>query len=375
MELYRTQRHAPATPLVSTLRETVQQSSSTNAPSPSLVNNRIGSASATAMEKHRRQLRRLERETSSTSEPVVGAPPAQPSWRRSVLKRLLGPFRRDTSSPSSVVRPMMMNAPLNPLDPAMLDEIQRDITGAVAGLGGACLGLHADELADSSTLRSFVERHTHRVLGGAPEWVRLLGLLAAKKVHRWVVPQYAVSSSSDYMLPLETAAAPLNPLPRSPVVPPLPMITAVEPLSLPLAVEAPTPTTTTIDAPDSLTSLPLPPTDPLLATPKRARGTSSHERRNVKPKTTEAESPKKNHNTKKTIPVPSSSSTVHKEQVDETISSNGQTIVQTRPSKKRHHRVAAAKSDPRGTESRNILDVVPDEPSSIVVPSVCAAAS
>lgn len=130
----------------------------------------------------------------------------------------------------------------------MLSEIQRDLTGAVAGLGGACLGLQAHELAESSTLQSFVERHTHKILGNAPEWVRLMGLLAAKKVHRWVVPQHAVSSSqaeAAYLLPLE-----------SPSPMPMAMLDVPRPLEANSVPEEATPAATALPVTEATTIIP-----------------------------------------------------------------------------------------------------------------------
>lgn len=88
-------------------------------------------------------------------------------------------------------------------DPEVLQEIQQDVSEALVYIGGNLLGLSPLDLHESSGLHKLVSRNM-RWIQNTPDWMKLIGMLIAKKCNNTVQSRLMIlptSSSSLQLLP------------------------------------------------------------------------------------------------------------------------------------------------------------------------------
>lgn len=142
-----------------------------------------GSVSRTKMQRHINALRR----NNVTTEPLrPGVPIGPPSMMMGVTKNGAGAsfFHRMMS--------FQQNPNGTPEDQDVIREFDHDVANAIVSLGGSFLGLPQDELVSSPGMRKLVARNI-RWFQNTPDLVKLMGLMAAKKLNQWVERRHLVS--------------------------------------------------------------------------------------------------------------------------------------------------------------------------------------
>lgn len=124
--------------------------------------------SKTATEKHRRMIRKL----MSTSSDAHGPPKATWSERFTGSWSQWLPFTGSSQSSSLT-------------DPEVIAEFDRDISRVVTHVTGRWMGLSDTELQQSPALRQLVSRNM-RWFQHTPDWMKLMGIVVAKKVNSLV---------------------------------------------------------------------------------------------------------------------------------------------------------------------------------------------
>lgn len=187
MDLYRSQYGHPSAKAVGTT--TTQPSMD----APVQVMRNVG---RTQLEKHAIKMRQLAQAMVSNSSAT--RPPAlkrakidpatvgflnntsshtNPTWRQKAMERLIGSFQLSSSA----------SAP-GEEDQIIMRELDRDVARALVHTGGKALGIHPDELYNSPGLQKLVARNM-QWFNQAPDWLKLAGLCAAKKLNGYLQPE------------------------------------------------------------------------------------------------------------------------------------------------------------------------------------------
>lgn len=155
---------------------------------------RMTNVSKNKAKEHSRQLSHLSRLQQSHS-PSSGAltkkssssSSSTPSWRRNPLGRIIDSLKRSpmSSSPSSI----------NNSDPDIVLEFDRDISEFLVSVSGSFLGMNPNELMQSNGLRQLIARNM-RWFQNTPDWMKVIGLLVAKKFNGEVRTRNALIEST-----------------------------------------------------------------------------------------------------------------------------------------------------------------------------------
>ena len=134
---------------------------------------RMGGAPKSKMQKHLQLLRRH----GITTQPI------QPGV----------PIAAATSSNANTQqqpwRTLWSAARLSNEDHDVVRELDQDVAGALVAVGGTLMGLPTEELLRSPGMRKLVARNI-QWFQGTHDLVKLLGLMAAKKLNQWVQRRY-----------------------------------------------------------------------------------------------------------------------------------------------------------------------------------------
>lgn len=131
----------------------------------------VGGVSKTKMQKHLQMLRRH----GVVTEPVQPGVPIQ------------GPLMMGTPSPPSSSSWKQLWSPnrMSSEDHEVVRELDQDVAGALVAVGGTLMGIPAQDLLHSPAMRKLVARNI-RWFQGTHDIVKLVGLMAAKKLNQWV---------------------------------------------------------------------------------------------------------------------------------------------------------------------------------------------
>lgn len=159
----------------------------THAAQPSSVMTRLGSTSKSKMQRHLQLLRRHQ----------VVTDPVQPGVPISAA-RLLANNNHSEPTGGGLLRRLLFtsrqhNTQSNTEDVDVIREFDNDVAGALLSVGGTFLGLPQEELMASPGMRKLVARNI-RWFQSTPDIVKLVGLLAAKKMNQWVTLQQQLRS-------------------------------------------------------------------------------------------------------------------------------------------------------------------------------------
>lgn len=137
----------------------------------------FGGVPKSRMQKHVQLLRRH----GVVTEPIVPGQPIAPATFVSPSKngwtQLLWSPQRATTEDTDVVR-----------------ELDQDVAQALVAVGGTMLGIPTHELLRSPGMRKLVARNI-RWFQGTPDLVKMVGLMAAKKLNQWVARRYGLELS------------------------------------------------------------------------------------------------------------------------------------------------------------------------------------
>lgn len=170
-----------------------------------IVKNGFKSASMTKMKKHvdlinKMDLKKTMPANSSNSNMRAlsssSSPPAQ-SFLTSLMKHVLP--SSSASSPSLSRMTPDGNAMREDVD--VVREFDQDVATALVCLGGSFLGLPQEDLLESPGMRKLVARNI-RWFQGTPDVLKLLGLMAAKKLNQMVNKQTIQNNNNKRALSL-----------------------------------------------------------------------------------------------------------------------------------------------------------------------------
>lgn len=142
---------------------------------------RMTAVSKNKAREHSRQLSQLSRLQQSrspshgavTKKSASSSSSSTPSWRRNPISRIIDSLKRSPDPSSS------MNAVPNH-DPDIVLEFDRDISEFLVSVSGSFLGMNPNELMQSNGLRQLIARNM-RWFQNTPDWMKVVGLLVAKK--------------------------------------------------------------------------------------------------------------------------------------------------------------------------------------------------
>lgn len=135
---------------------------------------RMTSVSKNKAKEHSRQLSQLARLRSTTSGALhkkTSQTSSTPSWRRNPLTRIIDSLKRSPDNVSDI--------PVT-TDPDVVLEFDRDISEFLVSVSGTFLGMNPNELMQSTGLRQLIARNM-RWFQNTPDWMKVIGLLVAKK--------------------------------------------------------------------------------------------------------------------------------------------------------------------------------------------------
>lgn len=138
----------------------------------------FGGVPKSRMQKHVQLLRRH----GVVTDPIVPGQPITPpttvaSPPRNLWTQLLWSPQRAHAEDTDVVR-----------------ELDQDVAQALVAVGGTMLGIPTHELLRSPGMRKLVARNI-RWFQGTPDLVKMVGLMAAKKLNQWVARRYGLELS------------------------------------------------------------------------------------------------------------------------------------------------------------------------------------
>lgn len=137
--------------------------------------NPISNVSRTKMQRHIDTLRR----NNIVSTPIeAGVPITPPTFLHRVLAC------RNQASPE---------------DQDVIREFDQDVAGALVCLGGSLMGLPQEDLVTSPGMRKLVARNI-RWFQNSHDVLKLVGLMAAKKLNQWVAKRSAMNANPQLML-------------------------------------------------------------------------------------------------------------------------------------------------------------------------------
>lgn len=134
----------------------------------------IGSVAKSKMQKHLQLLRRNGIMTNPIEPGVAITGPVMSS-----SQPMSAPWRSTLWSPQR-----MSNE-----DQEVVRELDHDVAGALVAVGGTLMGIPAQELLNSPGMRKLVARNI-RWFQGTHDVVKMVGLMAAKKLNQWVTQKY-----------------------------------------------------------------------------------------------------------------------------------------------------------------------------------------
>lgn len=145
--------------------------------------------------------------------PLYTAPTAaDPNLRQNVFKRMIQSVLGGGGGNRNNTTTMMVDD-----DVDIVRELDHDLAQAVVYSGGKILGLPPDELAQSPGLRKLVARNI-QWFQQTPDWLKLMGLCAAKKLNGYIGGATASTASNQTMLMmLQQPSAVMQQVPVPPV--------------------------------------------------------------------------------------------------------------------------------------------------------------
>lgn len=201
---------------------------STPSAAQSVPNHPFQSVSKTQLEKHAIRMRQMAKaleeqhnqgkkaasyRKKSSSSPFPQPPPPIPLYtapsnaadpNQNTFKRMIQSMLGKTLSATSTTSGRMVDD-----DHDILHELDRDLAQAVVFTGGKILGIHPDELAQSPGLRKLVARNI-QWFQRTPDWLKLVGLCAAKKLNGYIGGSGSSGVSNPYLVPLPPSPPPVT---------------------------------------------------------------------------------------------------------------------------------------------------------------------
>lgn len=184
MEVHRSRSGAGGAPTKTTTRVAAVQSG-VGAPYG------IRQPSKHKMEEHARRMRQVSQmmnTTSSSPEPPTGGNP--PAWRlRNPLSRIVGRCKHLMAVPPmtnenmSVLAALTTPSPAGPEDHQIHREFDHDVAKALLSVGGRFTGMDTQDLMNSPGARLLLSRNL-RWFHATPDWLKLLGMVLAKKLNQ-----------------------------------------------------------------------------------------------------------------------------------------------------------------------------------------------
>lgn len=163
--------------------------------------NMMTTASKTRLEKHARQMRAIQRMQPK------GFPKNDkiPQWPHgNPLVRMLSRMRQTWQKPEENTN-TTDPAPLTPEETRhVVREFDRDVAEAILSVGGHLMGISPAELSQSTGMRILVARNI-RWFQNTPDCIKLMGLMAAKKMNNILVKRgYSTMSLDNMPTPIYT---------------------------------------------------------------------------------------------------------------------------------------------------------------------------
>ena len=169
---------------------------------------RMTAASKNKTREHTRKLAQLARLQSSSSGALSKKSSSSssttnnnttPSWRRNPLTRIIDTLKRNPSSFTTETNEINS-------DPDIVLEFDRDISEFLVSVSGSFLGMNPNELMQSNGLRQLIARNM-RWFQNTPDWMKVLGLLIAKKFNGEVRNRTAAISDVPYVPLLSSSSS------------------------------------------------------------------------------------------------------------------------------------------------------------------------
>ena len=168
---------------------------------------RMTAASKNKTREHTRKLAQLARLQSSSaalskkssSSSSTTNNNTTPSWRRNPLTRIIDTLKRNPSSFTTETNEINS-------DPDIVLEFDRDISEFLVSVSGSFLGMNPNELMQSNGLRQLIARNM-RWFQNTPDWMKVLGLLIAKKFNGEVRNRTAAISDVPYVPLLSSSSS------------------------------------------------------------------------------------------------------------------------------------------------------------------------
>lgn len=166
------------------------------------VHNMMTTASKTRLEKHARQMRALQRMQPSinTTTGAIKKGSKTPQWPHgNPLTRLLMRMKTNWQNPN--VTTATDPGPLTPEETQhVVREFDRDVAEAILSVGGHFMGISPGELSQSQGMRILVARNI-RWFQNTPDFLKLMGLMAAKKMNNILAKRGFTTMSLDTINP------------------------------------------------------------------------------------------------------------------------------------------------------------------------------